>query len=84
MFRPPSNSRLVVVDGVAYFGAQDGRLFAVFAKSGRVRWAYDTGGRINASPSVYGDRVCITTYAGSIFCLNARTGEEDLEHIRAA
>ena len=45
-------------------------------KSGRVRWAYDTGGRINASPSVYGGRVCITTYAGSIFCLTARTGEE--------
>ena len=65
-----------MIDGVAYFGAQDGRLFAVFAKSGRVRWAYDTGGRINASPSVYGDRVCITTYAGSIFCLRAQTGEK--------
>ena len=67
----------VVVDGTAYVGAHDGRLFAVIAKSGkRVRWAYDTGGRINASPSVYGDRICITTYAGSIFCLNARTGEK--------
>ena len=34
-------------------------------ETGRVRWAYQTGGRINASPSVFGGRVCVTTYAGS-------------------
>ena len=67
----------VVVEGLAYFGAHDGRLlFAVRASSGRIRWAYDTGGRINASPSVYGRRVCVTTYAGSIFCLNKDTGQK--------
>jgi glucose dehydrogenase len=41
-----------------------------------VRWAYDTGGRINSSPSVWGDRLCITTYAGSIFCLDRRNGHK--------
>ncbi len=41
-----------------------------------MRWAYDTGGRINASPSVWGPRVCITTYAGSVFCLRKTTGEK--------
>jgi outer membrane protein assembly factor BamB len=44
-------------------------------RNGRVRWAYDTGGRINASPSVYGRRVCISTYAGSIFCLRRTDGK---------
>ena len=44
--------------------------------TGRVRWAYDTGGRINASPSVWGPRVCITTYSGSVFCLRKTTGEK--------
>ena len=64
----------VVVDGLVYFGSTDGRLFAVAVESGEVRWAYDTGGRINASPSLYGRRVCISTYAGSVFCLDKNTG----------
>ena len=63
-----------VVDGVAYFGTTDGRLFAVDADTGRIRWAFDTGGRINSSPSLAQGRVCITTYAGSILCLRARDG----------
>ena len=46
----------------------------VSPRPGRVRWAYDTGGRINSSPSVCGQRVCISTYAGSIFCLDRVTG----------
>lgn len=65
----------VVVDGIAYFGSTDGRLFAVHPSSGRVSWAYDTGGRINSSPSVYGRRVCISTYSGSILCLDRKTGQ---------
>ena len=66
----------MVVDGLVYFGAHDGRLFAVSSRSGRVRWAYDTGGRINASPSVFGRRVCVTTYAGGIFCLDRVNGRK--------
>ena len=41
-----------------------------------MRWAYQTGGRINASPSVVGDRVCISTYAGSIVCVRKANGQE--------
>ena len=63
----------VVVDGVAYFGVTDGRLYAVQSATGRIRWAYQTGGRINSSRP-YGRRVCVSTYAGSIFCLNKDTG----------
>jgi outer membrane protein assembly factor BamB len=54
----------------------DGRLFAVNADTGRIRWAFDTGGRINSSPSLAEGRVCITTYAGSIFCLRQRDGRK--------
>ena len=36
-----------IAEGVAYFGSTDGRLFAVDADTGRIRWAFDTGGRIN-------------------------------------
>jgi outer membrane protein assembly factor BamB len=61
---------------VAYFGSHDGRVFAVRSDNGRILWAYQTGGRINASPSVFGGKVCVTTYAGSFVCLDRGTGEE--------
>ena len=64
----------VAIDRTVYFGATDGRLFALATATGRIKWAYQTGGRINSSPSVFGNRVCITTYAGSILCLDRRTG----------
>ena len=34
------------------------------------------GGRINASPSVFGGRVCAGNYSGAIFCLDKDTGRE--------
>ncbi|MGH3043041.1 MAG: PQQ-binding-like beta-propeller repeat protein, partial [Gaiellaceae bacterium] len=65
-----------VVDDTAYFGSTEGRLYAVNARTGAVRWAYNTGGRMNASPSISGKRVCISTYAGSVFCLDRRNGRK--------
>ena len=57
-----------MIGRVVYFGATDGRLFAVYVRTGHVKWAYDTGGRINSSPSISGNRIFISTYAGSIYC----------------
>ena len=54
------------------------------AETGSVRWAYRTGGRINASPSVFGGRVCVTTYAGSFVCLDRKTGPRALDDLRQA
>jgi outer membrane protein assembly factor BamB len=41
-----------------------------------VKWAYDTGGRINSSPSIAGNRLFVSTYAGSIFCLSLSDGHK--------
>jgi outer membrane protein assembly factor BamB len=70
------SSPLVVEDDV-FFGAADGRLFAAASGSGRVKWAFDTGGEINSSPSAFGNRVCITNYAGLIVCLRRSDGKEE-------
>ena len=45
-------------------------------RTGRVKWAYDTGGRINSSPSISGNRIFVSTYAGSIFCLRVSDGHK--------
>jgi len=67
----------VVIGKTAYFGATDGRLFAVNVANGHIRWAYNTGGRINSSPSILGNRIFITTYAGSILSLNRLNGRRN-------
>ena len=67
----------VVIGSTAYFGATDGRLFAVNTANGHVKWAYNTGGRINSSPSILGNKVFITTYAGSILSLNRFNGHRN-------
>src|SRR5207344_596365 len=52
-----------------------GRLFALDVRTGKPRWVYDLGGRISSSPSVVGDKVCITTYSGAVACVRRATGE---------
>lgn len=68
------SSPLVVEDAV-FFGDARGRLFRVAVDSGRVKWAYDTGGVINSSPVAVGNRVCVTNYSGVIVCLRRSDGK---------
>ena len=48
--RTQVESSPAMVNGIVYFGATDGRLFAVDADTGKIRWVYNTGGRINRAP----------------------------------
>ena len=74
----------VVVDGIAYFGSHDGRLFAVVATVGEA-----FGGRTTlAGASIQARRSTETGCASRrtpdrSFCLTAN-GREDLEHVPAA
>src|SRR5262249_54430519 len=67
----------VVIGKIAYFGATDGRLFAVNVSNGHIRWAYNTGGGSKSSPPLLGHKNFITTYAGSILSLNRFNGHRN-------
>ena len=60
----------VVVDGTAYFGSHDGRVFAV-VRLGESALGVPDGRAHQLEPVGLGGRVCVTTYAGSFVC---RTG----------
>lgn len=70
----PSESSPLVADGTVYIGDQDGSVDAFFARTGRLRWRYDTGAPIKASASLAYGRIYIGNYAGELFALSARTG----------
>jgi outer membrane protein assembly factor BamB len=61
-------------DGLAFFGTNGGKLYAVDAKSGAVRWTY-AGGTLNDSPLVAGTKVVIGDSTGPLRCFDAATGK---------
>ena len=64
----------VIRDGVAYFAATNGSVYALDLDRRRPRWVFRGGAKITSSPALVGNRVYIGDYAGRVFALNARTG----------
>jgi outer membrane protein assembly factor BamB len=71
-----SSPVLAAVDGRAavYFGAGDGRLYAVDARSGEVLWTLSTDGRIRSTPAVADGRVVVGGSDGVVYAADALTG----------
>jgi outer membrane protein assembly factor BamB len=64
----------VVRNGLAYFGAANGNVYALDLDRRRVRWVFHGGVKITGSPALSGNKVFIGDYAGRVFALSARTG----------
>lgn len=71
---PATESSLLFVDGVLYYGAWDGAVYALDARSRRVRWRTQTDGEINGSAAFGARTIFIGNNAGSMYALNAATG----------
>ena len=44
-------------------------------KSGKLVWTYNTGGRVDASPVVIGNKVLIASMRGDLFLLDRKNGK---------
>ena len=65
-----------VAGGAVYFGSTDGRLYAVEAGSGTVRWKFQTQGPVNSSPLVAEGLVYFGSVDGSFYAVDIATGKE--------
>lgn len=63
-----------VSDGMVYFGAGDGGIYAVDAATGVLQWSYRTGGVVHASPAVAGGTVFVGSWDSKVYALDARSG----------
>ena len=61
-------------DGTLYFGAEDGTLTALDARTGHRRWRVKVGGAVKGSPAYSGGLLVVGSYDGHIYGFNARTG----------
>ncbi|HUQ83154.1 MAG TPA: PQQ-binding-like beta-propeller repeat protein, partial [Gemmatimonadaceae bacterium] len=64
------------VGGVVYFGAGDGRVYAVDATSGKEKWHAQTEGRVRASPAIDGSHVYIGSADGRVYAFDRTTGAQ--------
>jgi eukaryotic-like serine/threonine-protein kinase len=61
-------------DGIVYFGAGDGRVYAVDAATGKEKWHGETGGRVRSSPAVDTSRVYVGSADGRVYAFDRATG----------
>jgi outer membrane protein assembly factor BamB len=69
-----TESSPLLVGRTLYFGSRDDRVYAVAARSGRVRWTYTAGGEVKGGPAYANGTIFIGSYDGYVYALNARTG----------
>jgi outer membrane protein assembly factor BamB len=61
--------------GTVYIGSADGKLYALDADNGSLKWSYTTGGAINtASPTYYNGTVFICSADKYLYAIDATTG----------
>jgi outer membrane protein assembly factor BamB len=70
-----AESSPVVIDRTAYFGCEDGNLYALSTVSGNVRWATQLGGPIKSAPAYYGGHLYVGDYGGYMNAVDAKSGK---------
>lgn len=65
----------LVHDGKVYFGSSDQRVYALDARSGKLVWAYKTGGVVHSSPALSGKNIVVGSWDGAVYALDAASGE---------
>ena len=69
-------SRPAVEQGLVIFGCGDGKLRALDAQSGALRWAHDCGEVVHANPTVAEGRVIAGDWASRLWALDLQSGRE--------
>ena len=57
------------------FGARDGKLYALDAASGRLRWSTSLGARVYSTPAVEGGAVFVGTQDGKVHAVDLASGK---------
>ncbi len=65
----------LLVRGVLYFGTFDNKLYALDARTHKVRWTYRTGDDVKGGPVLAGRTIYFGSYDGNAYAVDARTGK---------
>jgi len=66
---------MTVAGGRVFFGSSvDFKVYAVSARTGKVKWTFHTDGPVRFAPTIWKNRVYVGSDDGYVYCLNARSG----------
>ena len=71
----PSESSPVVSGGSLFVGDWSGRVYSFSARTGRLRWMFQAGGKVKDGIAVSGSNVYFGAYDGHVYALGERTGK---------
>ncbi|MEO8497232.1 MAG: PQQ-binding-like beta-propeller repeat protein, partial [Planctomycetota bacterium] len=67
--------QVVVADGLVCFGSSaDGKVSAIDAATGTLKWSFFTGGPIRFAPTVWKERLFVVSDDGYLYCLKLSDG----------
>lgn len=69
-----NSSSPAVANGLVYIGAGDGRLYALNAATGIMRWSYNTGSPIDSTPILADGTIYFGNDNSRVYALNAADG----------
>jgi outer membrane protein assembly factor BamB len=58
-----------------YFGSSDGKLYAVNALTGKLKWHFKTGGLIHTTPALYNGKLYFGSWDTCFYAVDATTGK---------
>lgn len=65
-----------VSEGTVFVGANDGRVHALDAKTGKSKWVFKTGGAVVSQPLVMAGKVIFGSEDEKLYCVSASTGKQ--------
>ena len=65
----------VLRNGVAYFGSQDGSVYAVSLTSGELIWKFDTGAAVVARPLIHKNLLIVGSFDRQLYALGLNDGQ---------
>ena len=65
----------VLRNGVAYFGSQDGSVYAVSLETGALVWRFEAGGAVVATPLVHKNLLIVGSFDRQLYALGLNDGQ---------
>lgn len=64
-----------IADGTVYFGSGDHHVYALDARTGKLRWSFEAASVVHATPAISGGLVFVGDLDGHFYALDAATGK---------
>jgi outer membrane protein assembly factor BamB len=69
-----AESSPIVINGVVYFGSENGTVYALRASNGKTVWTYHAGGAVKAGLAYDQGKLYFGDYSGAVTALSAKSG----------